>query len=155
MQSRILDNGDETMNYEGDVGSGKLSRTSGMAENSILGSTETVYVGSSKTARKQLEKVQKTIADRSEKNILRYLPTINETCANLHLPGTVKVSRNAKLISMLWLIDRLGKSFFFPNLICAFPTTKDCSCYFPRTRAMNRCLTCLVKTERENYAKTA
>eukprot|EP01033_Poteriospumella_lacustris_P007795 gene7795-5608_t len=78
------------MNYEGDVGSGKLSRTSGMAENSILGSTETVYVGSSKTARKQLEKVQKTIADRSEKNILRYLPTINETCANLHLPGTVK-----------------------------------------------------------------
>lgn len=91
LQSRILDNADETMAYEDDRGSGKLSRTSGMAMNSALGTVETVYVGSTKAARKQLEKAQKSIADRSEKNILRYIPTIHETCSNLHLPGTVKV----------------------------------------------------------------
>jgi transcription initiation factor TFIIIB Brf1 subunit/transcription initiation factor TFIIB len=89
LQSRILDNGDETLSYDDDKG-GKLSRTSGMTD-PILGSSETVYAGSTKAARKQLERVQKSIADRSEKNILRFIPNINEICANLHLPGTVKV----------------------------------------------------------------
>lgn len=90
LQSRILDNGDETLSYDDDK-NGKLSRTSGMTD-PILGQSETVYTGASKSMRKQLERVQRSIADRSEKNILRFIPNINETCASLHLPGTVKVS---------------------------------------------------------------
>lgn len=90
LQSRILDNGNEDIIHEDERGS-KLSRVSGFGDS--FGQQECVYLaGGTDKMRKQMERVQKSLANKSEKSILRNLPGINEMCSNLQLTPSVKVS---------------------------------------------------------------
>lgn len=90
LQSRILDNSNEDIIHEDERGS-KLSRVSGFGDS--FGQQECVYLaGGTDKMRKQMERVQKSLSNKSEKSILRNLPGINEMCSNLQLSPSVKVS---------------------------------------------------------------